>query len=190
MLKALQGPAIGLLLATGVLAGSPAHAVLIQGDFSMVGFQQDNSVTGVNFSQAQTPDFFIGAASGGVSGLLGNFTGALTDVSFAAPGPIWSIGGFAFVANVFTFVNFALDCGDAASTTGGCLSFSASGTITAPGFDPTPSTFVYTGQEGPSTASFSATQSATWISAPGTLIHLGTALVGLGVMARGRRRRV
>lgn len=103
----------------------------------------------------------------------------LTDIVFAAPGAIWSVGGFQFAASGFYNI---------ATNLQGGKNFSAVGTLTAAGFDPTPGQFHFSSQTGLSTASFSASTSPSPVPLPAALPLLLATVGGLGLMGRRRNK--
>jgi hypothetical protein len=99
----------------------------------------------------------------------------LEDISFAAPGTIWSVGGFSFLAESFT---------DFLDT--GVKAFTALGTISGNGFDDTPGVLTFSAQSGGATVSFSSTTTPAPIPVPAA----GFLLIGaLGVLGAMRRRK-
>ena len=102
---------------------------------------------------------------------------ALNDINFAAPGQIWSVGGFTFTASLFS--NFQ----DSATK-----AFNAEGTIAAAGFDDTKFFMTFTSQENGNAVkvSFSSTALPSPIPVPAS----GLLLVGgLGALGVARRRK-
>lgn len=98
---------------------------------------------------------------------------ALTDINFAAPGQIWSVGGFSFVAS--SFFDF-LDTGTKA--------FSAQGIISHAGFDDTAGLLTFTAQSGAAKVSFSSTTLPASVPVPAAGFLLVGALGGLAALRR------
>ena len=97
----------------------------------------------------------------------------LTDINFAAPGQIWSVGGFSFVAS--SFFDF-LDTGTKA--------FSARGIIAHAGFDDTDGLLTFTAQSGRAKVSFSSTTTPAPVPVPAAGFLLVGALGGLAALRR------
>ena len=96
----------------------------------------------------------------------------LTDIMFASPGTVWSVGGFTFTATSFS---------NETNT-----SFSAKGIISNASFSDTDGLLVFTTQGSNATASFSSTTTA--VPIPAGILLMGTALAGFGVVRRKAKK--
>ena len=100
----------------------------------------------------------------------------LTDISFPAPGQIWSVGGFTFTATSFSgFLNMA-----------NTKAFTALGIVTGLGFDATDGILSFSAQGSKGKVSFSSTTVAP-IPVPAAGFLLIGALGGLGLLSRRRK---
>ena len=195
----------GLFVGALLVGTSQAQAAQIVGSISMSSFilVPGNAVLYVDAAGAQTSidtatglDFTqTGALSAGpglffVNSVTGNFavmggtTGTMNDFMFNAPaithysnvpflfqsGP----NGFGFTANNVHIVNQG----------GGFLDLRGAGVFTLTGFDPTPGEFRWTSSATGGAFSFSATEST--VPEPGSMVLLGTGLLGLGRAIRRR----
>ncbi|MEM8630010.1 MAG: hypothetical protein AAGF74_02120 [Pseudomonadota bacterium] len=154
------------------LMGLSAQAATIDGSIEIAGaieFETVDDVAGVDFKG----DGFVLDAVGDFAALVGELV-TLTDVVFAAPGEIWSVGGFSFVAASFRDITENLQGG---------IDFTASGSLFDAG-DETPGVFFFSSQAGTATASFSSTTETSPIPVPGAGLLLLTALGGVAVARR------
>ena len=190
----------------GAFSVGTAEAVPITGEFSKTGIFEPFLCTagvcvGSTLGAANAVDVttMTGAPSPGVTGPItaGNATGdfltvldlngdigQMRDFSFAGTGsasfPLAPIATF----EVFPNVTFALASLSIVSQSTLVLVLGGTGTFTAPGFDPTLGTFVFTGQTaGGSSFSFSASQAAV-PDGGATLGLLGLGMLGLGYFRR------
>ena len=196
--------------AAGLLAtfSGSAEAIALTGEFSKTGiFEPFLCTAGVcvqsslNTANALDVTTMTGTPSPGVNGPItagsatGDFLtvldlngdiGQMKDFSFAGTGsaqfPVAPIASF----EVFPNLIFNLATLSVVSQSSLVLVLSGTGTFVAPGFDPTPGTFVLTGQTaGGSSFSFSASQAAVGVPDGGaTLSLLGAALLALGAARR------
>jgi hypothetical protein len=195
-----------LVGAAFALAAAPAQAALITGSFSTSGGSvgtfapvdgQTGTVTslgtatGLDFTTTTTAtpgtagEFVIGLGpTGDFTGLNGT-VGTISDFTFTGTGsgnyPTVSIPGFE------TFAGFTFDLTSigVTSQTDATLDLLGSGVFHHAGFDDTPGTFVFTGNQQGGTFSFSASQST--VPEPASMMLLGTGLFGLGASVRRRR---
>src|SRR5688572_10782261 len=197
------------VLLVSTFAGS-AEAIPLTGEFSKTGIFEPFTCTGgvcvqgtLSGANAIDVTTTTGTPSPGVAGPItagsatGSFAlggldlngdvGSMLDFSFAGTGsaqfPLAPIASFEVYPNlVFNLATLSV-----VSQSALVLVLSGTGTFVAPGFDPTPGNFVFTGQTaGGSSFSFSASQSTTAVPDAGsTLTLLGAAL--LAVAAAHRR---
>ena len=173
--------AIVALIGTFSVMSSDAEAATINGQIDISGTVNLGGAS--DFSAGGNADLegpsFVLIATGSFNGLVGDAV-TLTDISFAAPGDIWEVGGFTFTALSFSDI--------VGGTVGPLFSFNAVGEITGNGFDPTPGSLTFTTQQNnPNnvTVSFSSTTNA--VPLPAGVLLMGTALAGFGVMRRRRK---
>ena len=162
--------------AMAVMLPLAASAATVSGQIDISG-NAVTSATGVDF----TPDFGNCTISTGDFAVLGcDVVGAptadMTDIVFASPGQVWSIGDFYFVASSY---------GGPADPT----DFDATGLIKSVGgnFDDTMATMFFTTQGQDLKLSFSTT-TVSAIPLPAGLMLMGTALAGFGVMRRKAKK--
>lgn len=180
-MKILKTMVLKTVVAAVAFAGvsfidTDAQAVPISGAIEIGGqvtVESTTSLTEVDFMG----DGSVIAASGDFAGLTGSLV-TLTDIIFTSPGEIWSVGGFTFEAASFANIM--------ANTAGG-KDFTASGTLTAPGFDPTMGSFFFSSQTSGILASFSSSTITSPVPLPASALLLLTAMGGLGYL-RARRR--
>jgi len=207
MLQKLCVSSLAVLLVS-TFAGS-AEAIPLTGEFSKTGiFEPFTCTAGVcvagTLSGANAIDVTTttGTPSPGVAGPItagsatGSFAlggldlngdvGSMLDFSFAGTGsaqfPLAPIASFEVYPNlVFNLATLSV-----VSQSSLVLVLSGTGTFVAPGFDPTPGNFIFTGQTaGGSSFSFSASQSTTAVPDAGsTLTLLGAALVAVAAAHR------
>ena len=196
-------------LLVGVFVSS-AEAVPLTGEFSKTGvFEPFSCTAGVcvqsTLAGANAVDVttMTGTPTPGTNGPItagsatGDFLtaldlngdiGQMRDFSFAGTGsaafPLAPLASF----EVFPNLTFNLATLSVVSQSALVLVLQGTGTFIAPGFDPTPGTFVLTGQTaGGSSFSFSASQAATGVPVPdggSTLALMGAALLALGAVRR------
>ena len=183
-----------------------AEAALIVGDLSIAGdlvpvnastgtMTGIGAATGLDFAilgSTPTPgvpgNYNVTAADGNFSGLLGT-NGLIKDFSISGPGtanyPVPTINNFEVGIGGFSF---DLTGTTTVSQTANLLTLLGTGVFHLTGFDPTPGIFVFSGNQAGTTFSFSASEGATAspIPEPGSMLLLGTGLIGLAGATRRR----
>lgn len=191
-----------LMAALAMLAVTSMGALaapMLNGTIGFTGaFEAENSSgNNVRFPLATQIDF---SPQGGGNGIFsvnafstsGNFTifngqiGSIQDFVFAPfSGPI---------ANFYTVNGLSFDLSSVAIDTqnNNTLAITGSGTLKLAGFDPTPGSFNFSGQtDGVNRVgvfTFSAGSAAMPVPEPASLALFGTALLGLGMLRRARRK--
>lgn len=168
---------VGLAAAIAVAAPVAAMAATISGQIDISGLVNlDSSDFSVGGNADLEPMGLVLAATGdfGAAGLGFGDVASFVDIDFAAPGAVWTAGIFTFTATGFSNIN-----------TGNPSSFTASGIVSAAGYDDTAGTLSFStqnvGQKTNGQVSFSTT---TVVPLPAGLLLMGTALAGLGMTRR------
>ena len=161
------------------MTSTAAVAVTVSGAIDIVGDVTQNSV-----GSTDGVEFVPG--TGVVLGTAGNFSSIarltpveLTNITFASPGEIWSVGGFTFTADSFTSIDFNDEGGK---------NFTAFGTLASADYDDTPGTFRFSSQTSGVTASFSSSTLAAAVPVPAAGFLLISALIGVGGISARRRK--
>ena len=200
---------MSLLVAVVALmwASAPsAQAALIVGDLSITGdlvpvniatgtMSSIGTATGLDFNilgSSPTPgipgNFLVTAADGNFSGLQ-NTMGLIKDFSISALGnanyPHPPVVGFELAGGGFSFDLMATNT---LVQTANLLTLLGTGVFHLTGFDPTPGIFVFSANQAGGTFSFSASEGTVGspIPEPGSMLLLGTGLIGLAGAARRR----
>jgi len=205
---------VGVMSTVFVAAlSASANAAVLTGGFSITGFFNPYTCTAsgcvsaglagstavdvTTMSGTNTPGVAGPITSGDASGTLGALipngtTGSLKDFSFSGPGsadfPLAPITSF----ELFPAVTFNL-ASISGTVSASFLNLTGTGTFVCTGgtavCDPTPGSFIYTGQTANNTTfSFSASQAANAapIPEPGSMMLFGSGLLGLATAARRR----
>lgn len=198
-MKKLMGRKSVLMCLVGmmvILLGATAQAALIQGSISFAAlYLQEPTITGIGatdlsnnsgFSWATSPNASITTASGnflayGSSSNVQFFTFSFSPLAGTAGTSgikLWQLAGGQ---------NFAMTSVSVFSRQVDAITLDGIGVFYFAGFDPTPGDFVF--QANHSGSSYTFSSSANSIPEPGTLILLGSGLLGLALTGARKKFR-
>jgi hypothetical protein len=186
------GLSISSVDANGPTGGDPILPV----DAAGTELSDFSGATGLDFTDtgSLTPGvagtFEVDSTSGDFT-ILDSTTGTIEDFSFLLAGdsanyPYPPVIAFQVGDSGF---QFDLDTITQDFNSGSSLVLSGTGTFFLDGFDPTPGVFEFSSQTTGATFSFSASESATPVPEPGSMLLLGTGLLLLGSSVRRRLAR-
>lgn len=156
-----------------IAAPIAAVAATINGTIDIVGVVSNNGMFIADGGVEFDGDGLASVSTGDFDGIMFGEAVTLTDIAFAAPGTVWSVGGFTFTATSFSDITNN--------------SFHAVGTIIGGLFEETAGFLDFTSQGGNARASFSSTTVAA-VPVPAGILLMGTALAGFGVMRRKSKK--
>jgi len=179
-----------------LLALTPnARAASITGDLAMIGFDSFTSTAPYTIS-FDNPGF-LSPVAGANTGTFAPLAGApvtmapglpngfaipfSTGFNAISPFDLFTVGGFSFFLTDYTAT---YNYGGTGCTNATCLAISGDGYFTGNGYANSPATFTLTTQEtdGQTSTTFSASSVAT--PEPGSLVMVGSGLLGLAGLAR------
>jgi hypothetical protein len=182
-----QLPAMGMFLFL-ILIAAPimSMADAITGGVSFSGGFTLSGGTATNFTNSTTINFtqlVVNAASGSFAPILYQQAllafNSITYTAFSPMQPQWKLDLNSIV------YQFNLNAIKIDTLRADALSLTGTGILYITGFDPTPGIWIMTANNSGGAFSFSAGTNAA-VPEPGTLLLLGTALLGIGVCTRRR----
>ena len=166
----------------------PASAAFIEGGIGFGGLFTPTGGSGVDLSDATGVDFGFSTVTDGTGDFAPavGFNAVFNHLDFNPANtpitPFWTVNAGATMYS-FDLLGVNLDFQDADQ-----LSLSGNGILMANGFDDTPGSWTFTGQEGSIFFTFSSISIAEQIAEPTTVLLFGLGILGLAVAARKRVR--